>query len=261
MQFFRLCVVVVVAVASLSSGCATRAPVVATETAAMPFTVSKPAQVAAFSASHLGEPHPLEWQPLIITRFKRRTDYKIVAMDGQNVLQARSEKAASGILQEVMIDPFAKPTLNWKWKVPHILPGADLTKRGRDDSPARLIIGFDGDRTKFDFEDNATANLVKLFSGREMPYATLMYVWDNNLPIDTLVDNVHSGRAKMIVVESGAAHLDRWLTFSRNIVEDFRRAFGEEPGKIISVGVMTDSNTTENDATAYYGDIVLMPQP
>ncbi len=223
--------------------------------------VSKSSQVAPFSTLQLGEPHPLSWQPWIISRFNRRTDYRVVELDGQRVLRAHSDKAASGLLQDVAIDPVESPNLSWRWQVKHILPGADLNRRGSDDSPVRVIVSFDGDHDKFDVEDRAAARLVKLFSGRDMPYATLMYVWDNKLPVGTMLDNAHSGRAKMIVVESGATRTGQWLNFSRNVVNDFKRAFGEAPGRVISVGVMTDSNTTESEAIAYYGDIVLQELP
>lgn len=223
--------------------------------------VEQPHQVAQFSTAALGEPHPLTWQPWILSRLNRRTDYRVVDLDARRVLEARSEKAASGILQEVDMNPGATPYLKWEWRVSQLLEGADLTRRGTDDSPVRLFVSFDGDIEKLDVEDRAMAGMVKLFSGRSMPYATLMYVWDNKLPVDTFLDNAHSGRAKMVVVESGPARVGSWTSYSRNLVADYQKAFGEAPGRIISVGVMTDSNRTEIDVTSYYGDINLSATP
>jgi hypothetical protein len=234
----------------LISGCATK-PAATTQRA--PST----AEITQFSAGTVSAPPPQQWQPWIISRFNRRTDYRIVELDGARVLKAHSMQAASGLLQEIAADPVETPYLRWQWKVPQLLPGADLSTRGMDDSPVRIIVSFDGDHGKLDVEDRAMASMVKLFSGREMPYATLMYVWDNKLPVDVMLDNAYSTRAKMIVVESGAKRTGQWLSFSRDLVNDFRRAFGEEPGKIISIGVMTDSNRTETEAIAYYGDIAL----
>ena len=213
--------------------------------------------VSPFSQGLLGDQLPTGWQPWIISRFNRNTSYRIVEDGGYRVLEADADSSASGVLQELSVKPAQYPTLSWRWRVSQLVPGADLTQRGRDDSPARVIVSFDGDRKKLDFEDRAMADLVKLFSGREMPYATLMYVWDSKLPVGTVLENAHSGRAMMIVVESGENRVGQWLSFSRNVVEDYRRAYGELPGSIISVGVMTDSNTTHSKVTAYYGDIVL----
>ena len=59
----------------------------------------------------------------------------------------------------------------------------------------------------------------------------------------------------MLVVESGPERLGRWLTFKRDVRADYQRLFGEPPGSIIFVGIMTDSNATGTQASAYYGDI------
>jgi hypothetical protein len=221
----------------------------------VPRVAAKPDHVAAFSMSQLGEPHPLEWQPWVFSRFNRRTDYRVVELDGKRVLKAHAQTAASGLLQEVEIDPVVSRHLKWRWNVPKLLAEADLTKKGSDDSPVRLIVSFDGDLAKLDVEDRAMAGMVKIVSGREMPYATLMYVWDNKLPVGTFLESPHSPRVKLIVVASGPEMLGKWVGYSRNLVMDFKRAFGEMPGKIITVGVMTDTNATEQEATAYYGDI------
>jgi Protein of unknown function (DUF3047) len=43
----------------------------------------------------------------------------------------------------------------------------------------------------------------------------------------------------------------------RNVLDDYRRAFGEEPPPIAGVAVMTDTDDTGASATAWFGDIVL----
>jgi len=61
----------------------------------------------------------------------------------------------------------------------------------------------------------------------------------------------------MIVVESGGANLGQWRHYRRNVVEDFRRAFGEDPEDIVAIGMLTDSDNTRQSARALYGDITL----
>ena len=60
----------------------------------------------------------------------------------------------------------------------------------------------------------------------------------------------------MIVVESGEAKLNQWVNEERNIYEDYKKAFGEEPPMISGFAIMTDTDNTGESATAYYGDIV-----
>jgi len=254
-QLYRALLVAMVLLAF--AGCAT-VPPRANADANMQIAAFSRVPAASFSADSLVQS---AWQPWVISRFNRRTTYQMVDDNGVQVLRAFSNKAASGLVQDVLIDPQATPYLRWRWKVPKLLAGADLATRGADDSPVRIIVSFEGDHEKLDVEDRSMASMVKLFSGRDMPYAALMYVWDNKLPIDVMFDNAHSGRAKMVVVESGEARVGQWLNFRRNLLNDFQRAFGEAPGKIISVAVMTDSNRTETEAIAYYGDIVLEAAP
>ena len=71
----------------------------------------------------------------------------------------------------------------------------------------------------------------------------------------TVVVNPHIGRIRMIVAESGTARLGQWVTVRRNVLEDYRRAFGESPWDVVAVGVMTDSDNTGTTARALYGDI------
>jgi hypothetical protein len=64
----------------------------------------------------------------------------------------------------------------------------------------------------------------------------------------------------MLVAASGNAGVGLWQNFSRNIVEDYVRAFGEKPGRLIGIGVLTDTDNTEESIEAWYGDIVLLAQ-
>jgi Protein of unknown function (DUF3047) len=63
----------------------------------------------------------------------------------------------------------------------------------------------------------------------------------------------------MIVASSAAAGVGKWQVLSRNALEDFRRAFGEEPGMLTDVGVLTDTDNTGGTADAWYGDIRFNP--
>jgi hypothetical protein len=82
-----------------------------------------------------------------------------------------------------------------------------------------------------------------------------MYVWSNKLPVDSVVENPHTDRVRMIVVSSGPDGVGEWRRYRRNVLEDYRRAFGEDPWDIVAVGVMTDTDNTRQRARAQYGDI------
>ena len=100
-----------------------------------------------------------------------------------------------------------------------------------------------------------------MLTGQELPYATLMYVWENRFGPETLLHSAFTGQVKMIVVGTGWDRIGTWKTFQRNYVDDYRRAFGAEPGRLVGVGIMTDTDNTGEAVEAFYGDIVLKPAP
>jgi hypothetical protein len=124
-----------------------------------------------------------------------------------------------------------------------------------DDSPVRILVNFEGDRSKLPFRDRVFYDQFRLFTGNDLPYAGVMYVWGSRTPKGGSVVNKYTARIKIIAVESGREKLGQWLQESRNVEEDFRNLFGEEPGKIVSVGLMTEADAGDRPLEAYYGDI------
>jgi hypothetical protein len=75
--------------------------------------------------------------------------------------------------------------------------------------------------------------------------------------VDTVIQNPRTDRIRKIVVESGSGRLNQWLSYERNIRVDFEKAFGEAPGALIGIGLMTDTDNTRSKALAWYGPIEL----
>jgi hypothetical protein len=193
-----------------------------------------------------------------LSGLKRPTEYSLVDHEGRTVILARSRAGASGLVFPISIDLKEYPSLHWHWKVPALIPGADNSQRHTEDSPVRIVITFDGDKSKLPLEERLFADNFRLFTRQEFPYAILMYIWENRAPVGRVIDNLHTSRIKMIVADTGAENLGKWRAETRNVYEDYKRAFGEEPPPIRSIGIMTDSDNTGTDAEAYYGDITFL---
>ena len=65
--------------------------------------------------------------------------------------------------------------------------------------------------------------------------------------------------ADMLAVAADDQGIGRWQSYTRNLVEDFRRAFGEEPGRVTAIMVMSDTDNTNSISEALYGDISVAP--
>jgi hypothetical protein len=214
--------------------------------------------VGRFSAAAPGETLPSGWRVWKLSGLKRPTEYRLVDHEGRTVVSARAQGAASGLVFPIAIDLKEYPYLHWHWKVPALIPGADNTQRHLEDSPVRIVVTFDGDRSKLPLDERLFADNFRLFTQQEFPYAILMYIWENRAPVGSVIDNLHTSRIKMIVADSGADNLGKWRSETRNVYADFRRAFGEEPPPVRSIGIMTDSDNTATAAEAYYGDILFL---
>jgi len=168
---------------------------------------------------------------------KAKTAYSLVAENGRTVLKAHSRNAASGLLKKVELDPKKYPLLRWSWKVEQTLKREDVTKKSGDDFAARVYVVFP--RTFF-WQTRA-----------------LNYVWAAKLPKNSAVPSPYTGNAIIVAVESGEEKGGSWVSEERNIHEDYKRAFGEEPTQLGAVAVMTDTDDTKDEVTAWYGDISL----
>jgi hypothetical protein len=190
-----------------------------------------------------------------LSKLKRDTKYAVVREDGQVVLKATADGSASAFGIAAQFDPARRPFLEWRWRANALIEAADNRDPKKEDAPVRLIIGFDGDKSTLSDKEQRSLALAKKLSGEDVPFATLMYIWDNRNPVGTVIPSAHSTRLKMIVAESGAQGVGAWRSYRRNLVDDYRLAFGAAPKKVVSVAVMTDTDNTGGKAEGFYGEI------
>lgn len=200
------------------------------------------------------------WQHQIFPG-KRKNRYQYVWRQGRPAMAVSSDQSISALRKAVMQPPESLGALRFSWKVAALIPEADLQQGTRSDSPVRLVLVFDGDRSRFSARDAMLSELARAVTGEELPYATLMYVWSNQLPVGTVVHNRRTDRIRKLVIESGPGGLSRWLDYERDIRADYERAFGEPPGPLRSVAVMSDTDNTGGSVRAWYGPVQLRPRP
>ena len=190
---------------------------------------------------------------------KAATLFEYAHMDGRDTLAAKAVSSASMLRRKLRIPSAELGHVQFSWKVPELIADADTESRDADDSPVRVILAFEGDRKGFSAKNAMLSELSLALTGEELPYATLMYVWCNKRAPGTVITNARTDRIRTIVVESGPKKLDHWLDYERNISADFERAFGEAPGALVGVAIMTDSDNTKTTARAWYGPVQFAP--
>jgi hypothetical protein len=211
-----------------------------------------------FSAETARNGIPNGWNFYRIAPYKKNTVYRLENYQGRTVLSANSKTSASGLAVKLRPRQVNNLWLQWEWKALSAIPEADNAERYNDDAPLRILVAFDGNKSKLPLKEKMTFEMANLISGQEMPYATLMYIWSGKSPVDTIITNAHTSRIKMIVVDSGWENLGSWHKHQRDLAADYKRAYGETPGEIIGIALLTDTDNTKSEARAIYGDIELI---
>ncbi|RJQ84810.1 MAG: DUF3047 domain-containing protein [Desulfobacteraceae bacterium] len=227
---------------------------------------SNPALAGEWIIGHFSQADPArglppEWEQLHFPNIDRHTHYSLIRDDQQIVLQAESNRAASGLIRRLRIDPSQFPILRWRWKIAHVLEKGDVRRKHGDDYAARIYVAFAFEPQKASWWQRMRHSGAGLLAGMELPGSALNYIWANRAPAGTIVSNPYAEETKMIVVQSGNELQGRWVDVQRNIVEDYRSAFGRMPPEITGIGLMTDTDNTQEETVAFYGDIVLQSPP
>ena len=175
---------------------------------------------------------------------RRATRYQVVLDGGDPVLMAHSVRSASALWRTVELPVVPRGSISWRWKVSRSLAdnSFERTKRG-DDYAARLFVVF------------GPAG-VRLNNGN-----VLCYVWAGREPAGTVFRSPYAENVAMIVVESGDTQAGRWVRVRRDLVADYRHAFGAAPDSVAAVVLMVDTDDTKSSASAYFADLVLTLEP
>jgi hypothetical protein len=211
-----------------------------------------------FSTEKPHEGVPEGWHFYRIAPYKKNTIYRLESYQGKTVLSASSKTSASGLAVKLRPRLAQNLWLKWEWKAVGALTQADNADKKYDDAPLRILVAFDGNKSKLSLKEKLNFEMANLISGQEMPYATVMYIWSGKTPINTVLDNAHTSRLKMIVVDSGWEGVGEWRKHERDLTADYKLAYGESPGNIVGIALLTDTDNTKSETRALYGDIELI---
>ncbi len=186
--------------------------------------------IADFSAGIDGKGVPRGWQ---LKEKSGKADVAEVKDDGIAAVRLRSADASFSLQKEVQIDLKQYPILTWKWKVTKLPTGGDFRRSSVDDQAAQLFLAFS--KTK-----------------------AIVYIWDTTAP-QGIMGNAAAPffmSIKAIVVRSGKDDAGKWLTETRNVYDDYKKLFGEEPAAVAGVRLQINSQHTETSAESYFADVV-----
>ncbi len=152
--------------------------------------------------------------------------------------------------------------LTWRWRIEQPLVGADLSVTSAEDTEARVCVSFDEPLEQVPFVERQLLRLARTRTSEPLPGATVCYVWSGTLQKGSVQVSPFTGRIRYIVLEAGAADTMRsWVAERRDVIADFKRAFGEETRgavpALVGVLVGADADNTRGHSVAYVADLRL----
>ncbi|OUM00248.1 DUF3047 domain-containing protein [Variovorax sp. JS1663] len=218
------------------------------------------AVVAPFSSAR-GTQAPEPWRFASLPG-KTPTRFEVVQEGGKKVLKVEADQSYGNLVHATRVPLNPSTTLAWRWRVDAFVQDADLRSRAGDDGAAKLCVFFDFPADRLSFGERTKIALARRTTGEDVPTEALCYVWDQKEAKGTELVNAFTRRIRMVVLESGpTGTAGNWLGERRNLLADYRRAFGEEAGDtlpdVIAVAVSADADNTHGHGLAYFSDIDL----
>jgi hypothetical protein len=201
------------------------------------------------------------WEPLEFPNIEKHSSYRLLVEDGVQVIKAETAGGASGLIARLNVQPQDSLILRWRWKVSNVFEKGDARSKSGDDYPARIYVAFEFQPGKAGFFERAKRKAVEVVFRETLPGNAINYIWANQLPVGEWVSNPYTDKTRMLAVSSGEEKAGDWISIERDIMADYRKAFGEEPPPIVGIAIMSDSDNTGEKASAWYGDIQLTLEP
>jgi hypothetical protein len=191
------------------------------------------------------------WKPLLFEKIKEHTEYSINNEGHESYLIADSSASASGIVFKKEFEVFDYPKIRWRWKVSNVYKKGNAKVKAGDDYPIRVYVIFKYNPETASFGQRVKYGLAKKIYGEYPPHSSVNYIWSNINHEERIIENPYASAAKMIILQTGADMAGKWIGEEVNVIEDYQKAFGEDPPSTASLAIMNDSDNTGESAVSY----------
>jgi hypothetical protein len=187
-----------------------------------------------FSAEKSSDGLPEGWS--LKQWFGHTHDIRLEEADGNYFVRLVSQQNSFGIYKEFKWNVKEHPIIRWRWKVTRLPEGGDVREKDKDDQAAQLYVLFPR------FPSVINTRLVG-------------YIWESTAPKGGKFTSQKSSNTRYVVLESGKEKLGEWITEERNVYDDYKELFGEDPPEAGGVTLMIDSDDTKSSAESFFDDI------
>jgi len=182
--------------------------------------------------------------PLTEAFFNERERVDVHREDGNQFARAFAQGEAVHVNMENGADfdwdTRTHPVLSWDWRAVELPEGAREDRERLNDSGAGMYIIFS--------IDGVLVKRPKI----------IKYVYSSTLPVGTTASY---GKLKVIVVASALDGVGDWQRIERDVAQDHRDLFGEDPPRRpLRLRIWADSDNTDTVAISDYDNVMLKPR-
>ncbi|MGH7354840.1 MAG: DUF3047 domain-containing protein [Candidatus Rokuibacteriota bacterium] len=180
---------------------------------------------------------PEGWRPPTFSTGKN--DFTVVENDTHRVLHMRSRNDSSAIIREIKkkVNLKETPILEWSWRVVELPKGGNSCQKATDDQAGQIYVVWEH------FPSAINSRVIG-------------YIWDSTAPAGTVCKSEKSSMVTYMILRSGPADLKKWVVERRNVVEDYKKVFGEAPDNPDAISIAIDSDDVKGSAETFFGSIV-----
>ena len=225
----------------------------------LPFGAANRIAIGKFIIEKEADGSPKGWKT--VTYFSTSpTSYEVLKYRGRYVLKAEGIGTSSSLFKEVKAELKDYPIISWRWKISNVIRQAIETREDRNDSAARVIVVFQTRPEEMPLRYGLEYLISRALRKNE-PYGhRIEYMWGNRIEKGRILDNPSVKYSRVIVLETGEGKANLWIGEKRNLLDDYRAAFGTDPEGILALGIQTDTDQSNEGVTAYYGEVFLSKQ-
>jgi hypothetical protein len=192
------------------------------------------------------------WRTVNVSNKPEHTKYTIEKSNDGSFLKAESNKSVLALAYKEEFNVYTYPKVRWRWKVSNIYQNVNPETKDGDDYAIRVYVAFKYDpKVPSSIGQRLKYGLINTMYGEYPPQATLNYVWANSENQKTILTSPYSDTIKLIALEKGSKKVGTWQDEEIDIIQDYRKAFGEDPPRIAGIAVMNDSDNTGQSSVSY----------
>lgn len=181
---------------------------------------------------------PRGWK---VKEWRGKAEFSVVKTNEGAAIHLKSDRSSGALYRSIEFNIRDYPVIHWKWKAVKLPEGADVRFKNKDDQAIQLYVIF----PKWPAAVNSRV---------------LGYIWDTTAPEGAFIASTKSSNTRYVVIKSGPADVGKWLTGERNVYEDYKKSFNEEPPPVGRVSVMIDSDDMATAAESYISGIYFSKQ-